>query len=53
METYNPDNYPGKRENQFQNPNPETMQYNDSYYYGNGQTAQSQPDYMGMNAGFE
>lgn len=54
METYNPNNYPGKRENpQYQNTDPDTMQYDDNYYYGSGQTAQTQQDFTGMNTGFD
>lgn len=50
METYNPNNYSGKQQNnQYQDQTSNTVNYDDSYYYGSGQ---GQSDYTGAG-GFD
>lgn len=52
METYDPNNYPRRSENnQYQNP--DTVSYDNNYYYGSGQTTQGQGNFTGMNTGFD
>lgn len=53
METYHSNNYSeNQNDNQFREQTSHTVQYDDRYYYGSGQTAQEQSDFLGAG-GFE